>query len=56
MSFRSSINVDEAGIDAGGAKLEAGIPDWAKESLSVEFRNDELRYEHPQRYASIEPY
>jgi len=26
MSFRSWVNVDEAGIDAGGSKLEAVAP------------------------------
>jgi hypothetical protein len=49
--FRSSVNVGEVriwisfkstdhrtGIDAGGSKLEAGIPKYIKESSSFELR------------------
>ena len=56
MGFRSSVNVDEAGIDAGGSKSETGAPDWTNKSSSIEFPNDELRYEHRQRNPSIESY
>jgi len=28
MSFRSSVNGDEAGIDAGSSKFEAVAPNW----------------------------
>ncbi len=44
MSFRSSVNVGEAGIDAGGWKFEAGTPTSVKKSLSAEFRDNELRF------------
>lgn len=38
MSFRSSVNVGEAGIDAGGSKVDVGAPNWTKKSSSIEFR------------------
>jgi len=38
MSFRSSVDGDEAGIDARGSKLEAGPPKCIEESSSIEFR------------------
>jgi len=53
MSSRSSVNVDEAGIDAGDLKLEAGTHSWTKKSSNIEFPNDELHYEHRQRNPSI---
>lgn len=56
IGFRRSVNVDEAGIEAGGSKLEAVLSNWIKKFLSVEFRNNELRYELRQPYPSIEPY
>lgn len=56
MSFRGWFNVGEAGIDAGGWKLEAVGPNWVNKSSSVDFRNNELRYEPRQQYPSIEPY
>jgi|GEM_PF-1616104 len=49
MSYRSSVNVGEARIDAGGLKLEAGTSNCMKRSSSVEFRADELRYEPRQQ-------
>jgi len=36
--FRCSVNVGDAGIDAGGSKLEAETPNWTKKSSSVELR------------------
>ena len=69
MSYRSSVNVGEARIDAGGLKLEAGTSNCMKRSSSVEFRADELRceprqqcearmsaYAHSYECPSIEPY
>jgi len=49
MSFRSSVNGDEDGIDAGGLKLEAGTPKCTKESSSFELRKTGF-------ITSIEPY
>ncbi|KPJ65853.1 hypothetical protein AMJ44_09310 [candidate division WOR-1 bacterium DG_54_3] len=54
ISFRSSVNVNEVPrsgilttrIDAGSLKSEARTPNWTKKSSSIEFPNDELRYEH----------
>lgn len=56
MGFRSSVNVNEAGIDAGGSKFEVVTHTWVKKSSSIEFRNNELRYEFRLRGPNIESY
>jgi hypothetical protein len=38
VSFRSSVNVGDAGIDAGGSKLETGTLNLTKRCSSVELR------------------
>jgi len=42
MGFRSSVNVDEACIDAGSSKHEAGAPNRMKKSPSIELRKTNL--------------